>query len=154
MKSALANNTKALLLAVMILGVLGHNRLVIFAAGLLLLVGTAGMGSVFERLQVHGPTVGFVLLVSSLLTSFVKGEQSVRSIFQLLDWELLIWTLAAGIAASVLCKQGMELLQGQPELIIGLIIGSLAGVLLLKGIPVGPFVAAGITGLVLRIFRA
>jgi len=137
----------------MVLGVIGQNRLVTLAAGLLLIVDLGGLRTALGWLRRFGPTVGFVLLVSSLLTSFVKGEQSVKHIFELLDWKALSVTLLAGVAASVLCKQGMDLLEFRPELIIGLIVGSLAGVLLLHGIPVGPFVAAGMTGLILRALR-
>ena len=147
------NNAVLLLLLVVGLGVVGHNRLVVVAAGLLLLMELTGSRLAFTFLRRCGATLGFILLVSSLLTSFIVGEEPLCQIGALLEVEALVATLVAGIAASVLCKQGMELLKLKPGLIIGLIVGSLGGVLILKGVPVGPFVAAGMTGVVLRLLQ-
>jgi len=37
-------------------------------------------------------------------------------------------------------------------LIVGLVIGSIFGIIFMRGIPVGPLMAAGITALLIKIF--
>lgn len=40
-------------------------------------------------------------------------------------------------------------MSSQPDIIAGLLIGTIAGVALLRGVPVGPLIAAGLLSLVL-----
>jgi len=49
--------------------------------------------------------------------------------------------------------QGLALLKSDPEMIVGLIAGSIIGIVLLRGIPVGPLMAAGIPSLFLQVSR-
>lgn len=49
-------------------------------------------------------------------------------------------------------RRGLELLKLDPQLIVGLVIGSIFGIVFMKGIPVGPLMAAGITAFLLKLF--
>ncbi len=40
--------------------------------------------------------------------------------------------------------RGVKLMSNQPDVVAGLLIGTVAGVALLRGVPVGPLIAAGI----------
>jgi uncharacterized membrane protein (DUF441 family) len=48
--------------------------------------------------------------------------------------------------------KGLDLLKVDPELIVALVIGSIFGIVFLRGIPVGPLMAAGITAMLLKMF--
>ena len=63
-----------------------------------------------------------------------------------------IVAIAGGLLAAYLCGQGVILLQWKPEIMAGLVIGTLLGVAFLKGSPVGPLAAAGLTALLLHFF--
>jgi uncharacterized membrane protein (DUF441 family) len=47
----------------------------------------------------------------------------------------------------------LDLLKVDPQLIVGLVIGSIFGILFMRGIPVGPLMAAGITAFLLRLLK-
>ena len=55
--------------------------------------------------------------------------------------------LTVGIFVAWLAGRGVPLMMNQPAVVPGLIIGTVIGVAFLKGIPVGPLIAAGILSL-------
>ena len=62
-----------------------------------------------------------------------------------------IIALTGGAIATYMNGKGLDLLKVDPQLIVGLVIGSIFGILFMRGIPVGPLMAAGITALFLKI---
>ena len=59
--------------------------------------------------------------------------------------------LAGGALATYMNGQGLDLLRLEPQMIVGLVIGSIFGIIFLKGIPVGPLMAAGITAIFVKL---
>lgn len=43
--------------------------------------------------------------------------------------------------------RGVELMQLKPEIIVGLMVGTILGVLVFRGMPVGPLAASGVTAM-------
>jgi uncharacterized membrane protein (DUF441 family) len=64
-----------------------------------------------------------------------------------------VLALLGGALATYMNGKGLDLLKVDPQLIIGLVIGSIFGILFMRGIPVGPLMAAGITAFLLKVFR-
>jgi uncharacterized membrane protein (DUF441 family) len=48
--------------------------------------------------------------------------------------------------------QGLNMLKLDPELMVGLVVGGIIGIVFFKGVPVGPLMAAGIAALFIKIF--
>ena len=44
------------------------------------------------------------------------------------------------------------MLRFDPQLIVGMVVGSILGIVFLRGIPVGPLMAAGITVILYKLF--
>jgi uncharacterized membrane protein (DUF441 family) len=61
--------------------------------------------------------------------------------------------LAGGAIATYMNGKGLDLLKIDPQLIVGLVIGSIFGILFLRGIPVGPLMAAGITAFLMKMIQ-
>ena len=62
-----------------------------------------------------------------------------------------ILAIAGGIIATRLNGMGLNLLESQPQIILGLVIGSIIGIVFLKGVPVGPLMAGGVTAFFLAL---
>jgi uncharacterized membrane protein (DUF441 family) len=58
-----------------------------------------------------------------------------------------------GALATYMNGKGLDLLKVDPQLIVGLVMGSIFGILFMRGIPVGPLMAAGITAFFLQILK-
>ncbi|MBO9598975.1 MAG: DUF441 family protein, partial [Cohnella sp.] len=61
--------------------------------------------------------------------------------------------LMGGEIATFLNSRGLEMLRVDPQLIVGIVIGSIVGILFLRGIPVGPLMAAGLTALFIKVIQ-
>jgi len=61
--------------------------------------------------------------------------------------------ILSGIGVSLLSARGVNLLSGQPEITVALVIGTIMGVVFFKGIAAGPVIASGITFCILRIIE-
>ena len=57
--------------------------------------------------------------------------------------------IAVGIFVAWLGGRGVKLMSLQPDVVAGLLIGTVAGVALLRGVPVGPLIAAGILSILI-----
>jgi uncharacterized membrane protein (DUF441 family) len=48
---------------------------------------------------------------------------------------------------------GLNLLESRPQVILGLVIGSIIGIVFFKGIPVGPLMAGGVAAFFLYVIE-
>ncbi|WP_312134229.1 DUF441 family protein, partial [Leclercia sp.] len=63
-----------------------------------------------------------------------------------MNWKSLI-AIAVGVFVSWLGGRGVTLMSSQPTLVAGLLVGTVLGVALFRGVPVGPLIAAGLVSL-------
>jgi uncharacterized membrane protein (DUF441 family) len=97
--------------------------------------------------------LGLLFLTIAVLVPFASGRVTPKDMWAVFtSWQGIL-ALAGGIAATYMNGKGLDLLKMDPQLIVGMVIGSIFGILFLKGIPVGPLMAAGITALLLKMFQ-
>ncbi|SCC50446.1 Protein of unknown function [Kosakonia oryziphila] len=93
------------------------------------------MGIIILTIGVMAPIASGSLPPSTLLHSFV-------------NWKSLV-AIAVGIFVSWLGGRGVTLMSTQPSLVAGLLVGTVLGVALFRGVPVGPLIAAGLVSLLI-----
>lgn len=142
-----------LMLVILLLGILGGSQVIAGAAGILLVLQVIGLTSVFPFLEEKGLEIGLLFLVMSVLVPFASGKVSSFEISRSFISLPGIIAVISGILATHLNGKGLDMLQIEPSLMIGLIIGSIAGVIFFDGIPVGPLMAGGIAALIIRILN-
>lgn len=132
---------------IIILGLLARSRVIVLAGFSLLLIRELGLSGLLEFLSDRGIELGLIFLLMAILaplliSSLERGD--LEKVF--LNWKSLVAVLA-GLLATRFNGMGLKLLQESPQLVIGIITGSLIGIVLFGGIPVGPLMAAGIAAL-------
>lgn len=141
-----------ILLLLLALGLLARNSLLAGSAAVLILLRLAGATPLLGWLGRYGISAGIFLLILAILVPVADGRIPLGAFFaELLRPAGLVAVLVSAAAAYV-AKDGVELLARQPSVMVGLIAGSIAGVLV-GGVPTGPLIAAGITALLARLFR-
>ncbi|NUA46865.1 hypothetical protein HAT94_00064 [Dickeya solani] len=65
-----------------------------------------------------------------------------------MNWKSLL-AVAIGVAVSWLGGRGVTLMSNQPSVVAGLLVGTVMGVALFRGVPVGPLIAAGLLSLLI-----
>lgn len=140
-----------IIILILILGILGKSDIIAAAAAILLVIDYVNLERFLPILERRGLELGLLFLVISVLVPFaankVDGREIISSFFSVPGFVALI----SGAIATSLNGKGLQLLQHQPELMIGLVFGSIIGIVFLKGIPVGPLMAGGIAALMLRL---
>lgn len=139
------------LLAVLILSIIGHNMTVVYATAIVLGIKVLGLNTALEALGTQGLNWGIILLTAAILVPIANGTVTLHTMIDSFKTPLGIIAMLAGLLAAMAGGSGVTLLKSTPEVVSALIIGTMAGVFFLKGIAVGPLIAAGFTYFVLQI---
>ncbi|MBQ7476164.1 MAG: DUF441 domain-containing protein [Selenomonadaceae bacterium] len=145
------------LAAVLILGVVGHNSTVTYAAIIVLILKILSQVSnqpvILEWMGGHGLTLGIIILTAAVLVPIANGTVTVQTIVESFKTPIGIVAVTAGLLAAISGGVGVPLMQENPNVIPALIVGTMAGVFFFKGIAVGPLIAAGFTYFVMAILE-
>ncbi|MEG9499087.1 DUF441 domain-containing protein [Mannheimia indoligenes] len=142
-------NSVALLLVVLIvLGLVSQNSAVTISAAVLLIMQQTLLSKYIPFIDQYGLKIGIIILTIGVLSPLVSGRIILPELNQLLNWKMLV-SIIAGILVAWLGGRGVGLMGNQPVLVTGLLIGTIIGVALFKGVPVGPLIAAGILSLII-----
>lgn len=141
-----------MLVILIIIGLIGRSPIITTAACLLLIVKLVSLDRFLPTIERRGLELGLLFLTMGVLVPFASDKITVKQIVAVFtSWPGLL-ALAGGAAATYMNSKGLQLLKVDPQLIVGLVIGSIMGIVFFRGIPVGPLMAAGITALLLKIF--
>jgi uncharacterized membrane protein (DUF441 family) len=137
------------LLVLLACGIFSHNTAITIAAGVLIVFKITPLNEFFPLLQQHGLNLGIIILTIGVLTPIASGKIPGDEILKsFLNWRSLV-AIAVGLFVAWLGGRGVQLMSQQPNVVAGLLIGTVAGVAVLKGVPVGPLIAAGILSLMI-----
>ncbi|HLO04329.1 MAG TPA: DUF441 domain-containing protein [Symbiobacteriaceae bacterium] len=134
-------------------GVLTRNALIVTAAAVVLICQVLGLYRLFPIMQNRGLEVGLIFLLMAVLVPFATGEVGWVEIRESFTSKVGLAAVAGGIFSAVMSGWGIGLMKVQPQLIVGMVAGTILGVVLFKGIPVGPLAAAGFAAILLSLMR-
>jgi uncharacterized membrane protein (DUF441 family) len=141
--------TSLLLLVFAALGIISSNTPVTVAMVFLLLLRVLNVTQAFPWLEKYGLTLGIIILTIGVMAPLASGKMSLQTIGEsFLHWKSLL-AIGVGLLVAYLGGRGATLMSTQPTVVAGLLIGTVLGVALFKGVPVGPLIAAGILSLLL-----
>lgn len=141
-----------ILVGLIVIGMIGRSPIIATAASLLLILKLSHLDHYFAAIERRGLELGLLFLTIAVLVPFANGSINYKDILQLFTSGPGILALVGGALATYMNGKGLDLLKVEPEMIVGLVIGSIFGILFLRGIPVGPLMAAGITAFLLKMF--
>lgn len=138
-----------------ILGILGifcyfiNNKTMAISIAILLIMKATPLRIYFPYLERQGLSLGILILTVAVLSPLVSGSFPINSLLKsLTDWRMLV-AIVVGILVSWLGGRGVTMMTTQPGMTGGLIVGTVIGVALFRGVPVGPLIAAGIVSLLI-----
>lgn len=142
-----------MLVALIIIGLIGRSHIISTAASILLILKLTSLDRFFPTVERRGLELGLLFLTMAVLVPFANGKIDWKDFIPLFTTIPGILALIGGAVATYMNSKGLLLLKLDPEMIVGLVIGSIIGIVFFKGIPVGPLMAAGITALFIQIAR-
>jgi len=144
-------NGNVLLLALIIIGMLGRSHIITTAACVLLVIKLISLERYLPTIERRGLELGLLFLTMGVLVPFASEKIQLKDVTSAFTTWVGILALLGGAIATWMNGKGLDLLKYDPQLIVGLVIGSIFGIIFLRGIPVGPLMAAGITALLLKV---
>lgn len=130
-------------------GIFSQNTAIIIAIGVLIVIKLTPLSEFFPYIQLHGLNIGIIILTIGVLAPIASGKLSGESILKSFISVKSLLAIAVGLLVAWLGGRGVKLMTHQPDVVAGLLIGTVAGVALLRGVPVGPLIAAGILSLLI-----
>ncbi|MDY0971056.1 DUF441 domain-containing protein [Siccibacter turicensis] len=141
--------TLLVLLALAALGFVSHNTAVAVSILVLIVVRVTPLNHFFPWIEKQGLMVGIIILTIGVMAPIASGTLPPSALFQsFLSWKSLL-AIAVGVFVSWLGGRGVTLMSSQPGIVAGLLVGTVLGVALFRGVPVGPLIAAGLVSLFL-----
>ncbi|CAH0121611.1 MULTISPECIES: DUF441 domain-containing protein [unclassified Paenibacillus] len=138
-----------LLLILAALGLMSSNATFSIAMVVLLLLRLTHLHQMFPWIEKYGLTVGIVILTIGVMSPIASEKISLQTMLQsFMHWKSLL-AIAVGVLVAYLGGRGVTLMGNQPTVVAGLMIGTVIGVAFLRGVPVGPLIAAGILSLLI-----
>jgi uncharacterized membrane protein (DUF441 family) len=141
------------IILIFVLGLVAKSTPLTAAAGLLLVIKVLKIKSLLPLLEERGVEIGLLFLMITVLVPFALDRIGAKEVLMTFSSLPGILALAGGIIATKLNYMGLNLLETQPHVILGLVIGSIIGIVFLKGVPVGPLMAGGIAAFFLYLFK-
>lgn len=143
------DSTLLILLALAGLGFVSHNTTVAVSILVLIVVRVTPLSQFFPWIEKQGLTVGIIILTIGVMAPIASGTLPASTLLHsFTNWKSLI-AIAVGVFVSWLGGRGVTLMSSQPSLVAGLLVGTVLGVALFRGVPVGPLIAAGLVSLVI-----
>ncbi|PSR20373.1 MAG: DUF441 domain-containing protein [Sulfobacillus acidophilus] len=139
------------LIILLILGLIARSNLVAAAATILLMLRFTRLTFLLPVLERRGVEVGLLFLTIAMLVPFALGKVNLREVAKSFITVPGILALVGGALATHLNGRGLHLLNDHSQLMISLIVGSIIGIVIWGGMPVGPLMAAGLTYLMLEV---
>ena len=135
------------LVTLIFLGVISQNNSITISATVLLLMQQTALVQFVPLVEKHGLNIGIIFLTVGVLSPLVSGRVQVPPVAEFLNFKIIASVLI-GIFVAWLAGRGVFLMGQQPVLVAGLLIGTVIGVAIMGGIPLGPLIAAGILSFV------
>ncbi len=142
-----------MLVVLIVVGLIGRSPIIATAASILLVLKLTSLERFFPAVERRGLELGLLFLTISVLVPFANEKVSWKDVTPLFTTIIGMMALAGGAIATWMNGKGLDLLRTEPHIIVGLVIGSIIGIVFFRGIPVGPLMAAGITAFVMKIWE-
>ncbi|UOF92918.1 DUF441 domain-containing protein [Fodinisporobacter ferrooxydans] len=142
-----------MLVILIVIGIIGRASVLATAASVLLVMKLSHLDRFFPTLERRGLELGLLCLMLVVLIPLLSDRVSTKEIINSFFTIPGVLGIVGGLLATYFNGQGLGLLRSSPQLMVSIVIGSILGIVFLKGIPVGPLMAAAITALFLKLVQ-
>lgn len=99
----------------------------------------------YPVIQAKGINWGVTIISVAILIPIATGQIQFKDLINAMKTPAGWIAVVCGILVAILSKHGVNLLSSTPQVTVALVIGTIIGVVFLKGVAAGPVIAAGIT---------
>lgn len=142
------------LLGILVIAIVSKNKsLIIGVSAVIVLKMIPQMQIFLKLLQTQGINWGVTVISAAIMVPIATGEIGFKELLDVIKSPVGWIAISCGILVAVLSEKGIGLLTMRPEITVALVLGTIIGVVFLKGIAAGPVIASGLTYVILTIFN-
>ena len=145
---------KIIILALVILSFITKNKNLGIAALIVFVISISGSQKLVNTVEKYCMDIGMIFLMMWMLIPLIKMEASNGAGFKSLLTLNGAVSFLAGVIVVLLAAKGVDFTKGSADVLSGVVIGSIVGVSLLGGVPVGPLIASGIAYEIVKLINA
>lgn len=142
-----------ILVGMIILGYVTKNTTVSLASALLLVLKIVLPQDKLVYFGGHGLWWGVILLTAAVLTPMAQGKIGMKEIMDVFKSPEGMLSVAIGVVVALFGRWGTDLMARDPQIVVSSIVGTIIGVVFLRGVAVGPMIASGIVYMLMKIFH-
>lgn len=145
--------SSAYLIILILVGIISKSNIIATAACILLIINLINLSRLLPMIERRGLELGLLFLLLAVLVPFANGNLQLTDISKTITTLPGLLAIIGGVAATHMNGKGLLMLHQQPQLIIGIVIGAIIGIVFFDGVPIGPLMAAGIMALFADILK-
>lgn len=140
------------LLLIALVAFLGKNQSLLIAVGVVIALKLIPLAApVLTLIHAKGINWGVTIISIAILVPIATGEIGLRDLINAFKSPIGWVAIVCGILVAMLSAKGVGLIADSPEVTVALVLGTIIGVVFLKGIAAGPVIAAGITYCIMQV---
>lgn len=137
----------------LLVGLAAKSNLISTCSCILLILQFCKFDFIFPYIETHGLELGLLFLLLSILIPVATDRVTNRDLLYNVTSLPGLLAIIGGALATHLNSEGLKLMQIEPGIIFGLIVGSVMGIIFFNGQPVGPLMAAGVAALFIEVLN-
>lgn len=145
-------SSKIILSILIFLSILSKNKSLGIASIVMIIISCFNNEKYINFMQDHFMNLGMTFLMIWMLIPIIKNPMFTENIKNTLTLKGSV-CFFSGILVTILASKGINLLNSSIDTITGIILGSIVGVSLLGGVPVGPLIASGIAFVFIKLIE-
>ncbi|MDK2920184.1 MAG: hypothetical protein PWQ37_2917 [Candidatus Petromonas sp.] len=142
-----------ILLFILILGLYLKNDSLAIASSVLILLKLLKMDILLPKLEANGLKIGLMFLTIGFLSPLAQGKYSIEDVVVSLKSPIGVSSIISGALVILFTQKGYNLLTSEPAVVIPIIFGSIVGLIIFNGVPVGPLVASGMALVIYNLYK-
>lgn len=131
---------------VLAIAVVGKNMSLVIASVVVMALKLLPVASKWlPVIQSKGINWGVTVISVAILVPIATGQITFADLFKAFKNPAGWIAIVAGIAVAILSKYGVNQLAAVPQVTVALVLGTIIGVVVFKGVAAGPVIASGMT---------
>jgi uncharacterized membrane protein (DUF441 family) len=143
---------KIIIFILVILSFITKNKNLGIAALIIFVISLTNSEKAINFIEKYCMDIGMIFLMLWMLVPLIKQGSNSFDIRSLLSVNGIV-SLIMGVVVAMLAAKGVSFTKGNADVLSGVVLGSIVGVSLLGGVPVGPLIASGIAYEIVRLIN-
>lgn len=142
-----------ILLVLTAIGYVAHNTTVTAASLILFVLKALLPEEKMLYFGTHGMSWGIIILTAAVMIPLAMGKIGTAEIISVFKSPEGLLSITIGVLVALFGKWGLQVMAADPQIVVSSLVGTIIGVVVLKGVPVGPMIASGMLYMMMRFFR-